>query len=167
MFSFSLRDGVWLASLAHPIVEQYLQRSLFCSYSVKYEIVITLQVKTITNSHVVIRYWCNPESALKVDQRVSKGLYLFACTNSCMNPVVYGAFNIRTRRRPQQVRQRSDSTATALTCTTDIRLPALSISVRKMAWPTAGVRVDLDPSRSTAYSSLHTYHCRCDSLTVV
>lgn len=130
---------------------------------------------TITNSHVVFRYWCNPESALKVDQRVSKGLYLFACTNSCMNPVVYGAFNIRTRRRPQQVRQRSDSTATALTCTTDIRLPALSISVRKMAWPAADaarrVRVDLDTSRNTAYSSVHScgcgYHCQCDSLAAV
>nr|AHJ11243.1 G protein-coupled receptor [Nilaparvata lugens]AZP54622.1 adipokinetic hormone receptor [Nilaparvata lugens] len=34
----------------------------------------------------------------KVDQKLQKGLYIFACTNSCMNPIVYGAFNIRPRR---------------------------------------------------------------------
>ncbi|XP_018328749.1 gonadotropin-releasing hormone II receptor [Agrilus planipennis] len=51
-------------------------------------------------------YWSDRESALKVDQRIQKGLFLFACTNSCMNPIVYGAFNIRTRRRSEQVRPR-------------------------------------------------------------
>ncbi|CAH1108533.1 unnamed protein product [Psylliodes chrysocephalus] len=46
-----------------------------------------------------IWYWYDRTSALAVDERVQKGLFLFACTNSCMNPVVYGMFNIRTRRR--------------------------------------------------------------------
>ncbi|XP_044019876.1 gonadotropin-releasing hormone II receptor isoform X1 [Aphidius gifuensis] len=40
-------------------------------------------------------YWIDRESAKKVDQRIQKGLFLFACTNSCMNPIVYGLFNIR------------------------------------------------------------------------
>lgn len=40
------------------------------------------------------RYWLDKESALNVDQRIQKGLFLFACTNSCMNPIVYGLFNI-------------------------------------------------------------------------
>ncbi|KAK0083285.1 hypothetical protein PV326_006820 [Microctonus aethiopoides] len=40
-------------------------------------------------------YWIDRESAKLVDQRIQKGLFLFACTNSCMNPIVYGAFNIR------------------------------------------------------------------------
>lgn len=31
---------------------------------------------------------------------VQKGLFMFACTNSCMNPVVYGLFNIP--RRPNK-----------------------------------------------------------------
>ncbi|KAF4527496.1 hypothetical protein B566_EDAN015433 [Ephemera danica] len=38
---------------------------------------------------------------MKVDQRVQKALFLFACTNSCMNPIVYGAFNIRVKRAVQ------------------------------------------------------------------
>lgn len=44
-----------------------------------------------------IWYWLDHETALKVDQRIQKGLFLFACTNSCMNPIVYGAYNIRRK----------------------------------------------------------------------
>ncbi|XP_034196386.1 adipokinetic hormone receptor isoform X2 [Osmia lignaria lignaria] len=44
-------------------------------------------------------YWIDRHSAYKVDQRIQKGLFLFACTNSCMNPIVYGAFNIRDRHK--------------------------------------------------------------------
>lgn len=74
----------------------------------------------------------------KVDQKLQKGLYIFACTNSCMNPIVYGAFNIRPRRTDRrggvggvaggQVRARSASVAgTTTTCTT-----SLSISLRNV-----------------------------------
>ncbi|XP_058805692.1 adipokinetic hormone/corazonin-related peptide receptor variant I isoform X2 [Phymastichus coffea] len=42
-----------------------------------------------------IWYWLDKVSAKKVDIRIQKALFLFACTNSCVNPVVYGAFNIR------------------------------------------------------------------------
>lgn len=42
-------------------------------------------------------YWIDKETALKVDQRIQKGLFLFACTNSCMNPIVYGLYNIPRR----------------------------------------------------------------------
>jgi hypothetical protein len=47
---------------------------------------------------VCCRYWIDETSAGAVDQRVQKGLFLFACTNSCMNPIVYGYFNFRSRR---------------------------------------------------------------------
>lgn len=43
------------------------------------------------------RYWYDKESAKLVDQRIQKGLFLFASTNSCMNPIVYGIFNIRAK----------------------------------------------------------------------
>ncbi|XP_075216246.1 adipokinetic hormone/corazonin-related peptide receptor variant I-like isoform X2 [Lycorma delicatula] len=66
------------------------------------------------------------EEASTVDQKIQKGLYLFACTNSCMNPLVYGAFNIRTRRNDRQVRQRCASSGTT-TCTT-----SFSISLRNV-----------------------------------
>lgn len=42
-------------------------------------------------------YWLDKETALKVDKCVQKGLFLFACANSCMNPIVYGLFNIPRR----------------------------------------------------------------------
>ncbi|XP_046592124.1 adipokinetic hormone/corazonin-related peptide receptor variant I isoform X1 [Neodiprion lecontei] len=44
-------------------------------------------------------YWIDRPSAEKVDLRIQKCLFLFACTNSCMNPIVYGVFNIRNRKR--------------------------------------------------------------------
>ncbi|XP_058820770.1 adipokinetic hormone/corazonin-related peptide receptor variant I-like isoform X6 [Topomyia yanbarensis] len=46
-----------------------------------------------------IWYWLDHQSALSVDQRVQKGLFLFACTNSCMNPIVYGIYNIKLRKK--------------------------------------------------------------------
>ncbi|XP_035895039.1 gonadotropin-releasing hormone receptor-like [Anopheles stephensi] len=42
-------------------------------------------------------YWLDKESAKNVDQRIQKGLFLFASTNSCMNPVVYGVYNVRKK----------------------------------------------------------------------
>ncbi|XP_053696963.1 adipokinetic hormone/corazonin-related peptide receptor variant I isoform X2 [Sabethes cyaneus] len=45
-----------------------------------------------------IWYWMDRQSASSVDQRLQKGLFLFACTNSCMNPIVYGIYNIKIRR---------------------------------------------------------------------
>ncbi|XP_050538062.1 adipokinetic hormone/corazonin-related peptide receptor variant I isoform X2 [Daktulosphaira vitifoliae] len=47
---------------------------------------------------MAVWYWTDYKSAKNVDQKVQHALFMFACTNSCMNPIVYGAFNIRTRR---------------------------------------------------------------------
>ncbi|XP_021700049.1 gonadotropin-releasing hormone II receptor isoform X4 [Aedes aegypti] len=44
-------------------------------------------------------YWLDQKSAENVDQRVQKGLFLFACTNSCMNPIVYGIYNVKLRKK--------------------------------------------------------------------
>ncbi|XP_062545033.1 adipokinetic hormone/corazonin-related peptide receptor variant I-like isoform X2 [Armigeres subalbatus] len=46
-----------------------------------------------------IWYWLDQKSAESVDQRVQKGLFLFACTNSCMNPIVYGIYNVKLRKK--------------------------------------------------------------------
>lgn len=84
------------------------------------------------------RYWTDKKSAQQVDLRIQKGLFLFACTNSCMNPIVYGAFNIRARRGPgaAQVRPRLNTLNTGQTrvCTPvdDKRLPALEISLKAL-----------------------------------
>uniref|UniRef100_T1PIK5 7 transmembrane receptor (Rhodopsin family) n=1 Tax=Musca domestica TaxID=7370 RepID=T1PIK5_MUSDO len=46
---------------------------------------------------IAMWYWFDKTSVDKVSALVSKSLFIFACTNSCMNPIVYGAFNIRGR----------------------------------------------------------------------
>nr|ARV86499.1 adipokinetic hormone receptor [Pyrrhocoris apterus] len=61
-------------------------------------------------------FWIDKESANNVDIRVQKGLFLFACTNSSINPIVYGVFNIR-KSSVTQGRTRGSNT-----CTTEIRL---------------------------------------------
>ena len=38
------------------------------------------------------RYWAAKDSFEQVDLRVRKCLFLFACTNSCANPLIYGVF---------------------------------------------------------------------------
>lgn len=44
-------------------------------------------------------YWLDPKSAQGVDPKVQKGLFLFACTNSCVNPLIYGLFHFSNRNR--------------------------------------------------------------------
>ncbi|XP_063982513.1 adipokinetic hormone/corazonin-related peptide receptor variant I isoform X3 [Diachasmimorpha longicaudata] len=66
-----------------------------------------------------IWYWYDPKSAKSVDQRVQRALFLFACTNSCMNPIVYGAFNIRTNAKKSMRAP-----------TLETRVTPLSLSVR-------------------------------------
>ncbi|XP_052131782.1 gonadotropin-releasing hormone II receptor-like isoform X3 [Frankliniella occidentalis] len=67
-----------------------------------------------TPYHVMmVWYWVDPSAAVNVDPRLQKGLLLFCSANSCMNPIVYGAFNIRKRRststsqRPKNARLRA------------------------------------------------------------
>ena len=42
-----------------------------------------------------LRFWTAKDSYEQVDYRVKKFLYLFACTNSCANPLIYGVFSSR------------------------------------------------------------------------
>ncbi|KAJ1530411.1 hypothetical protein ONE63_005319 [Megalurothrips usitatus] len=59
---------------------------------------------------MMVWYWVDEKAVQHVDPRVQKGLLLFCSANSCMNPIVYGAFNIRTRRGTSQVRCRPAGT---------------------------------------------------------
>ena len=38
-------------------------------------------------------YWFSKEIALKVEPKVQRGLFIFAVSNSCVNPIVYGKLN--------------------------------------------------------------------------
>lgn len=42
-------------------------------------------------------------SARKLNPIIQKCLFLFACTNSCLNPVVYGIYNIRNKSNNKNV----------------------------------------------------------------
>ncbi|XP_072746865.1 adipokinetic hormone/corazonin-related peptide receptor variant I-like isoform X1 [Anoplolepis gracilipes] len=44
-------------------------------------------------------YWFDRPTAQKVDERIQRALFFFACTNSSMNPIIYGIFNIRQRNK--------------------------------------------------------------------
>ena len=41
------------------------------------------------------RFLFGGESFKSIDPRIEKTLYIFACTNSVMDPIVYGFFNLR------------------------------------------------------------------------
>ncbi|KAL0278397.1 UNVERIFIED_CONTAM: hypothetical protein PYX00_000228 [Menopon gallinae] len=75
---------------------------------------------------ICIWYWIDSKSAELVDQRIQKGLFLFASANSCMNPIVYGAFNIRskgTKARPSAQTISRDS---------GTKLTSLSLSIASL-----------------------------------
>ncbi|XP_050352660.1 adipokinetic hormone/corazonin-related peptide receptor variant I isoform X1 [Nymphalis io] len=38
-------------------------------------------------------YWIDKDSVKSLDPAFQKAMWLFSCTNSCANPIVYGAFN--------------------------------------------------------------------------
>ncbi|KAL1129925.1 hypothetical protein AAG570_012869 [Ranatra chinensis] len=69
-------------------------------------------------------YWIDKKTAKGVDQRIQRGLFLFACTNSSINPIVYGAFNFRNKHSSQS----RGRLGTNNTCTTGIRLPPLPLN---------------------------------------
>lgn len=68
-------------------------------------------------------YWIDRSSAQKVDERIQRALFFFACTNSSMNPIIYGIFNIRQKNK-----------APTRAATIETRLTPLSLSVRLLDW---------------------------------
>ncbi|XP_077299395.1 adipokinetic hormone receptor isoform X2 [Arctopsyche grandis] len=71
-----------------------------------------------------IWFWLDFDSARHVDMRVRRGLFLFACTNSCMNPIVYGAYNVRARA--QDSVHRAPTRKDLCSCGETIELPPFS-----------------------------------------
>lgn len=68
-------------------------------------------------------YWIDRSSAREIDERIQRALFFFACTNSSMNPIIYGIFNIRQRNK-----------APTRTATIETRITPLSLSVRILDW---------------------------------
>ncbi|XP_037911610.1 gonadotropin-releasing hormone receptor isoform X1 [Hermetia illucens] len=98
-----------------------------------------------------IWYWLDHETALKVDQRIQKGLFLFACTNSCMNPIVYGAYNIR--RKGDKLNTTINNRRTSLAKRIESRnssgsLPPSTNNVRRTICMSCGDSVELPNLRT-------------------
>ncbi|XP_022920796.1 adipokinetic hormone/corazonin-related peptide receptor variant I-like isoform X2 [Onthophagus taurus] len=86
---------------------------------------------------ILVFFWYDRDQATKLDPKIQRGLFLFACTNSCMNPIVYGVFNIRAKRANTQVRMRlqtldSKQTVVVQTPTVETLVPGLEISLRPL-----------------------------------
>ncbi|XP_047740226.1 adipokinetic hormone/corazonin-related peptide receptor variant I, partial [Hyalella azteca] len=66
--------------------------------------------------YVIISLWfCfAPEAAKRLDQRVQKTLFVFACAISCANPLVYGIFNFCKQKPKVQLTLRSSTAHTHL-----------------------------------------------------
>ncbi|ROT61322.1 putative gonadotropin-releasing hormone II receptor isoform X2, partial [Penaeus vannamei] len=70
--------------------------------TIKMTISIVLAFFICWTPYVVISLWfCFDRSAAELlDVKVQKGLFFFACTNSCVNPIVYGIFNFCKKKQP-------------------------------------------------------------------
>ena len=49
-----------------------------------------------------VRFLIDKDSFARMDQRIQNSLFIFACTNSVMDPIVYGFFNLRKAKRPKE-----------------------------------------------------------------
>ncbi|XP_030765127.1 gonadotropin-releasing hormone receptor-like [Sitophilus oryzae] len=92
-----------------------------------------------TPYHVMcVWYWYDRESAQKLDPRIQRGLFLFACTNSCMNPLVYGLFSIKSCRKPVKVKPKLYNIPTPRTScipppiSSETKLSPLEISLKSL-----------------------------------
>ena len=47
---------------------------------------------------MVIWYQIEPETASQIDKRVQEILFMFAVSNSCVNPLVYGSYTMNYRQ---------------------------------------------------------------------
>ena len=55
-----------------------------------------------TNTALSLRFLIDKDSFARMDQRIQNSLFIFACTNSVMDPIVYGFFNLRKARIPKE-----------------------------------------------------------------
>ena len=47
---------------------------------------------------MVIWYQIEPQTASQIDKRVQEILFMFAVSNSCVNPLVYGSYTMNYRQ---------------------------------------------------------------------
>ncbi|KAG8230930.1 hypothetical protein J437_LFUL002963 [Ladona fulva] len=84
----------------------YLGRAKVRTLKMTITIVVVFFVCWTPYNVISLWYWFDKKTAKLLDQRAQKALFLFACTNSCANPLVYGLFNFRRDRGRFRQRQR-------------------------------------------------------------
>nr|AKA95272.1 adipokinetic hormone receptor 1A [Crassostrea gigas]CAP17413.1 G Protein coupled receptor [Crassostrea gigas] len=61
-------------------------------------VIVSVFVICWTPYFVLSAWWFDSDSASQLDPKVQRGLFLFAVSNSCMDPIVYGMFTINFKR---------------------------------------------------------------------
>ena len=57
---------------------------------------VLFSVKNSSNDHHLFsRFWADTDGWKEIDYSVRQFFFIFACTNSCVNPLIYGAFTDR------------------------------------------------------------------------
>nr|XP_045619618.1 adipokinetic hormone/corazonin-related peptide receptor variant I-like isoform X1 [Procambarus clarkii] len=84
--------------------------------TIKMTVSIVLAFFVCWTPYVVISLWfCFDRSAAALlDEKVKKGLFIFACFNSCVNPIVYGIFNFCKKKPPATQTWRSTTLNTQI-----------------------------------------------------
>ncbi|XP_064098698.1 adipokinetic hormone/corazonin-related peptide receptor variant I-like isoform X1 [Macrobrachium nipponense] len=84
--------------------------------TIKMTVSIVLAFFVCWTPYVVISLWfCFDRSAAELlDEKVKRGLFIFACFNSCVNPIVYGIFNFCKKKQPVTQTWRSTTLNTQL-----------------------------------------------------
>ena len=97
MSGYKRIEGFTLLFVTEPLDQQvfflqYLSFSMHCALVSLLIIRLFITALHITNmSNVYICFYSiDRETAAKIDPKLQKGLFVFAVSNSCMNPIVYG-----------------------------------------------------------------------------
>lgn len=80
---------------------------------------------------ISVWFWTDSHSARQVDYKIQRMLFIFASTNSCANPIVYGIFNMRKKHDSIQIRPHKNSLATTYP-TEGGRIARLNSSLRSV-----------------------------------
>ncbi|XKL67539.1 hypothetical protein PGB90_003030 [Kerria lacca] len=101
--------------------------------TIKMTIIIVLVFVICWTPYYAVCVWFHTDEASfkRIDDKLQRGLFLFASTNSCMNPIVYGIFNIRPHRTTT-IPTRGKTYVGRMSYDTDIRLPAFTLSLRSV-----------------------------------
>ncbi|KAG8175740.1 hypothetical protein JTE90_004600 [Oedothorax gibbosus] len=92
---------------------------------------------------MVLWYLFDPVSADKVDSRIQSSLFMFAVSNSCVNPLVYGSYVLNLKQAFRKCFCRRSANFTGSISHTHITTPAKRVPVNNFLQRDMSVRLNL------------------------